>query len=532
MLREELAKVRNIMEEQQKAHQQEVDDLFEELSKKNERISELEVQLTASFMERPEEEKEEKKPSIAGQIPVDVLYARIEALETQVNSYSSQAAEADSLRQRLDQALTQLEKSEETGRSLSQAVRDSISPRQYQEMMQEKDRNIRLLQEEMEKLEQTIVEVRGEGAFSAWQTMFPECSKASEVREKFDSLLADNEKLKKQITNYQERQAVLQDSVLSLEDEINFLKKELDHMESRMHQKDVEEQTVRLKQELAEQETTSLRNVLKIYSGGNQGNGSGSGSSKEVIALQELVKSKDQEIIKLLDSVEEMREKLTDQETQLSQRRQECAQLKKENEILSVTCKDLEFKVTQKDFDSKKTKVLHFGVNPTTIALASKNAKNDAEALSKAKADLALARDEIRQLRSQLSSTAVSNTQYAKLSQEVQEVNKLNERIKQMFRTKAKEFREAVYLLLGWRIDLASENVYRMQSMYAEHEQDLLTFRYDPDGNSSGSMSLLESDYVASRLDPDLLRFLERTGSIPAFLCALTQQLFEKQTNA
>jgi len=40
---------------------------------------------------------------------------------------------------------------------------------------------------------------------------------------------------------------------------------------------------------------------------------------------------------------------------------------------------------------------------------------------------------------------------------------------------------------------------------------------------------LLETDFVSS-LSPDHLQYLNRTGSIPAFLANLTLELFESQT--
>ena len=50
------------------------------------------------------------------------------------------------------------------------------------------------------------------------------------------------------------------------------------------------------------------------------------------------------------------------------------------------------------------------------------------------------------------------------------------ERTEKLFQAKAKDFRNAVYSLLGYRIDLKPENRCRLTSIYSENDEDCLVF--------------------------------------------------------
>ena len=67
---------------------------------------------------------------------------------------------------------------------------------------------------------------------------------------------------------------------------------------------------------------------------------------------------------------------------------------------------------------------------------------------------------------------------------------------------------------------------YRLQSMYAESAEDFLLFESTPQG-----LQLLETQFSAS-LDSAVMANLHRFHSIPAFLSAITIDLFSKTTLA
>ena len=110
--------------------------------------------------------------------------------------------------------------------------------------------------------------------------------------------------------------------------------------------------------------------------------------------------------------------------------------------------------------------------------------------------------------------------------------SKLNLRLKEMFRERITSFREAVYLLLGYKVDLLFANEaggsalprLRLRSMYAESPEDSLLFQWRGD-----TLELMQTPF-AERLDHRLLEHLRRCNSVPCFLSNITMELFESQT--
>ncbi|XP_045317965.1 mitotic spindle assembly checkpoint protein MAD1 isoform X8 [Leopardus geoffroyi] len=117
----------------------------------------------------------------------------------------------------------------------------------------------------------------------------------------------------------------------------------------------------------------------------------------------------------------------------------------------------------------------------------------------------------------------------AELKKQVESAELRNQRLKEVFHTKIQEFRKVCYALTGYQIDVTTESQYRLTSMYAEHKADCLIFKAT--GPSGAKMQLLETAF--SRTVPELIELhLLRQDSIPAFLSALTLDLFSRQTVA
>eukprot|EP00605_Chrysophyceae_sp_TOSAG23-4_P001240 GSChrysophyteH1.ASY1.ANO1.1351.1 assembled CDS len=111
--------------------------------------------------------------------------------------------------------------------------------------------------------------------------------------------------------------------------------------------------------------------------------------------------------------------------------------------------------------------------------------------------------------------------------------HKLNQRLKEMFRDRIQAFREGVYLLTGYKVDLIYDNEagaskskpkLRLRSMYAESPDDSLLFQWSGD-----RLDLIETPF-ARKLDARLLENLQRCNSVPLFVSAITSELFENQT--
>lgn len=108
-------------------------------------------------------------------------------------------------------------------------------------------------------------------------------------------------------------------------------------------------------------------------------------------------------------------------------------------------------------------------------------------------------------------------------------VDKHNARLKEMFQKQIRLFKEAVFLLFGWKIEMTPDEqrpVLKLKSMFAESAEDVLMFRMNP---STSQLDLLGSDF-AKTLGPTMLAYLHRFQSPPGFISFLTLELFNKQT--
>ncbi|XP_039735475.1 mitotic spindle assembly checkpoint protein MAD1 isoform X5 [Pteropus medius] len=183
------------------------------------------------------------------------------------------------------------------------------------------------------------------------------------------------------------------------------------------------------------------------------------------------------------------------------------------------------------DYDQGRTKVLHMTVNPAS------------EAQQRLRQDHARLWEECERLRklvgalerggpvpAELQASGLpSSEEVAELKKQVESAELKNQRLKEVFQTKIQEFRKACYTLTGYQVDITREGQYRLTSMYAEHKDDCLVFKAS--GPSGATMQLLETAF--SRSVPELVQLhLLAQDSIPAFLSALTLDLFSRQTVA
>uniref|UniRef100_A0A8C6KD86 Mitotic spindle assembly checkpoint protein MAD1 n=1 Tax=Nothobranchius furzeri TaxID=105023 RepID=A0A8C6KD86_NOTFU len=199
--------------------------------------------------------------------------------------------------------------------------------------------------------------------------------------------------------------------------------------------------------------------------------------------------------------------------------RQKIEDLEKERQRLEEQNNNLEMRLErhnlQGDYDPVKTRVVHLKMNPT--AAAKQQRQQDVEVL----------REEVTRLRELVRSLQDGGA--VGLSQDLRkqmESSKLtNQRLKEVFQKKIQEFRTVCYVLTGYQIDITIENQYRLTSVYAEHMEDSLLFRK----GSNGNMQLMETEF-SKTLGEMVALHLHHQKSIPAFLSAVTLDLFSRQT--
>ncbi|XP_038568813.1 mitotic spindle assembly checkpoint protein MAD1 isoform X2 [Micropterus salmoides] len=178
------------------------------------------------------------------------------------------------------------------------------------------------------------------------------------------------------------------------------------------------------------------------------------------------------------EEVSILRQKIEDLEA-------ERQRLEEQNNILEMR---LERHNLQGDYDPVKTRVLHFKLNPTTVAKQQR--QQEVESLRE---EVTRLRELVRSLQdggALVHSQDVSSMHTSSLglslppSKEVLDLRKQmesselrNQRLKEVFQKKIQEFRTVCYVLTGYQIDITTENQYRLTSVYAEHMDDSLLFK-------------------------------------------------------
>ncbi|KAJ8284117.1 hypothetical protein COCON_G00029670 [Conger conger] len=169
------------------------------------------------------------------------------------------------------------------------------------------------------------------------------------------------------------------------------------------------------------------------------------------------------------EEVSSLRQKIEELET-------ERGRLEEQKNVLEMR---LERHNLQGDYDPVKTKVVHFRMNPTS--LAKQERQDEAEKLRE---ECQRLREHVRTLQAGGAVAAEEGAFNLPPSQEVLDLRRQmesaelkNQRLKEVFQKKIQEFRTVCYVLTGYQIDITTENQYRLTSVYAEHMEDSLLFK-------------------------------------------------------
>ncbi|XP_017283004.1 mitotic spindle assembly checkpoint protein MAD1 [Kryptolebias marmoratus] len=226
------------------------------------------------------------------------------------------------------------------------------------------------------------------------------------------------------------------------------------------------------------------------------------------------------------EEVNILRQKIEDLE-------KERQRLEEENNILEMR---LERHNLQGDYDPLKTRVVHLKMNPTSAAKQQR--QQEVESLQEEVTRLrelvrslqdggmmGLSHDDSGMKNPSLSLSLPPSKEVQDLRKQMESSELRNQRLKEVFQKKIQEFRTVCYVLTGYQIDITTENQYRLTSVYAEHMEDSLLFKK----GSNGTMQLMETEF-SKTLGEMVALHLHHQKSIPAFLSAVTLDLFSRQT--
>lgn len=118
------------------------------------------------------------------------------------------------------------------------------------------------------------------------------------------------------------------------------------------------------------------------------------------------------------------------------------------------------------------------------------------------------------------------------------EAKKYNQRLKDQFQEHIGVFREAVYLLTGYKVDMimdSDSSRFKVRSIYAEREEDHLMFLWPKLDRGVKELKptrldLLDTELAKSLSATSTFEYLSKYDSLPAFSAALTLSLFENTT--
>ncbi|GAX21140.1 mitotic spindle assembly checkpoint protein MAD1 [Fistulifera solaris] len=156
-------------------------------------------------------------------------------------------------------------------------------------------------------------------------------------------------------------------------------------------------------------------------------------------------------------------------------------------------------------FDPNRTRVLHFKETPFVQSL----------------------KEEVQVLRRQLELKSASSSKVAP------DPDKLNQRLKQNFKEQIALFREGVYLMTGFKVDMlpgTDRPTFRVRSMFAEREEDHLMLKWPKGGETIKSLDILGTELAKLLAASPSYEYMTKFHSLPAFLASVQLSLFEKQT--
>lgn len=126
---------------------------------------------------------------------------------------------------------------------------------------------------------------------------------------------------------------------------------------------------------------------------------------------------------------------------------------------------------------------------------------------------------------SRLADISMSTREVHSLKEELKNKETQHNQMKEYFKSSLQEFRDVAYMLLGYKIDRNAKAMYKLTSMYADSEDDILCFQL----NKDGLLQLLETQFSA-RLGSMIDLHLRQQNSLPNFLSTLTLNLYANGT--
>jgi len=507
--------------------------------------------------------------------------AEVGQIEAQVLQLKAQGGDSDELsvvKRELSEQVAHIKKLESTNRQQLAELKELRKQQKSVQVVEEEKRDLEGKLRMMNDLRRELGEAQLkqqllEDERKSW-TAYLESQSSTESELQFDSPedmarafireRLENASLMERLGAVQPELAVKEENIKALEDEKAKILAELEKAkasgagtgsESKLRAR-LERQKV-----LANKEVEYLRAQVKTFEEEEKEFNPERGNEERARQIQELenivnqYRSEVESLHKQLTALEQQGE--NGDAAQLGKRRRDSAdderlgELRRKNRQLQdelsqshsrVTVLETEAKAHESQLKSLKatarTRVLELRSNPTAQAEAIKLST------------LKLLKDEnqalLAQLEGKLSASGKADSELVPLASlestraELEEMGKTLERrekkeqrLKQIFSAKSTEFREAVFSILGWKMDFMPNGRVRVTSMYYPGDEE------NGDGGNSivfdgenGTMKVSggpQSEF-AMEIRSQIEYWVEGRKEIPCFLAALTMEFYERFT--
>mmetsp|Transcript_6608 Transcript_6608/g.23292 ORF Transcript_6608/g.23292 Transcript_6608/m.23292 type:complete len:737 (+) Transcript_6608:1-2211(+) len=268
---------------------------------------------------------------------------------------------------------------------------------------------------------------------------------------------------------------------------------------------------------------------------------------------ESLLQTYESEIANLKARLLELRERSEHLEGENTELKSSTTKLESENEGLYKEMDKMVQRLGRGEFNTETTKVVHMTRNPELEAhftllkenLASVQSENTAlkaQLVNIGKGNEAEGVHVGKYVNTEqpgqgTAEAALLEAERTVLQHRIAELEKREMRYKEAFKDRISAFREACYLLFGYRIDMGARsaekgsdkgpvNTFCIRSMYAERDADELKFEQETDG----SLVLIPTPY-SDTLQREIDTFVTRFGSLPALLANLTMESFNRHTS-
>lgn len=180
--------------------------------------------------------------------------------------------------------------------------------------------------------------------------------------------------------------------------------------------------------------------------------------------------------------------------------------------------------------ESDTTKVLHFTANPLDECRRLRSERiaalenENAALLERVRLMSAGHSADLTLLVGEKLDEGRTSAEFQALEERLRAAQLKEQRTEEAMRKYCSEFRRGVFHLFGYQVDFDDSGNFKVISVYSDSNNDHLAFKYVNEG-----LMIMESAYLHC-VDDLVQVHVHRQGSIPAFLAALTIELFSRQS--